>query len=106
LRYYHPAVSSGRLTQALGTTGTLMSILDFLAGNIFVRRDGSSAKRAVIVNSVAEEYAVMKRRFPGFRLNLQSLQEHDGKPYDVLEIANASGEKRILFFDVSSFVGK
>lgn len=80
-----------------------MSILDVLTGNIFVRRDGSSAKRAVIVSSVAEEYALIKHRYPGHRPVKQDLQQLDGKAYDVIEIGNASGERRTLFFDVSSF---
>lgn len=83
-----------------------MSILGFLTGNIFVRRDGSSVKRAVIVTSVAQEYAVIKRRYPGFRPEKQFLQNHDGKAYDVINICNASGKKRTLFFDVSSFFGQ
>lgn len=83
-----------------------MSILSFLGGNIFMRRDGSSAKVAVIVNSVAEEYAFIKRKHPGFRPEMQYLRQLEGKAYDVIDIANAAGEKRTLFFDVSGFYGK
>lgn len=83
-----------------------MSILDFLSGNIFMRRDGSSAKLAVIVNSVAEEYSFIKRKHPGFRPEIQYLCQLEGKAYDVIDISNAAGEKRTLYFDVSGFYGK
>ncbi len=68
--------------------------------------DGSSAAQAVVVGSVAEEYAWVARHCPGFQFQMQSLQLIDGKPYDVLTLRNAQGEERQIFFDISRFYGK
>lgn len=83
-----------------------MSILTFLGGNIFMRRDGSSIKLAIIVNCVAQEYSVIKRKYPGFRPEMQYLKRLEGTAYDVIDISNAVGEKRTLYFNVSGFYGK
>ena len=41
-----------------------------------------------------------------WKMERQSLVEHNGKPYDVIVIALSSGETRTYYFDVSSFFGK
>ena len=68
--------------------------------------DGSSAAEAVVVGSVGDEYAWVQRHCPGFQLQMQSLQEIEGKPYDVLTLRNAAGEERTIYFDISRFFGK
>ena len=68
--------------------------------------EGSSAADAVVVGSVGEEYAWVRRHCPGFQPLTQSLQEIDGKPYDVLTLRNAAGETRTVYFDISRFFGK
>jgi hypothetical protein len=68
--------------------------------------DGSLPGKAVIVNSVAEEYAWVQQHCPGYQFQMQSLQEIEGKPYDVLKLENARGEERCVHFDISRFYGK
>lgn len=67
--------------------------------------DGSSPAQAVVVGSVAEEYAWVQRRCPGFQPQMQALQQIDGRPYDVLTLRNAKGEERKVYFDISRFYG-
>jgi hypothetical protein len=83
-----------------------MGLLDFLFGRRGGDRDGSSVEKAVVVGSVAEEYAWMRRHCPGFRPREQRLQEIDGKAYDVLIWENDHGEERTVYFDISGFFGR
>ena len=81
-----------------------MGILDRLFGR--GGGDGSSAALAVSVGSVADEYAWLRRHHPGYQLLVQMLQTIEGKPYDVLEVRDAEGVKRTVYFDISRFYGK
>jgi hypothetical protein len=83
-----------------------MGLLDFLFGRRSSDRDGSSPATAIIVGSVGEEYEWMQRHCPGFRPGLQSLQQIEGKPYDVLTWQNDRGEERTVYFDISRFYGR
>ena len=82
-----------------------MSIFDFLLGRRG-HHDGSSPESAILVASVAEQYAFLKRHYPRFKLEEQTLQRIDGKPYDVLVIFDDSGQKKSIYFDISQFFGK
>ena len=82
-----------------------MSIIDFLLGRRG-RRDGSSPERAILVASVAEQYAFLKHHYPRFKLEEQTLHRIDGNPYDVLAIFDDSGQKKKIYFDISQFFGK
>lgn len=83
-----------------------MGLFDSLFGRRDSGRDGSSPEKAILVGSVGEEYQWMKRNCPGFQPGMQSLQEIEGKPYDVLTWRNGRGEERTVYFDISSFFGK
>lgn len=63
--------------------------------------DGSSPERAIAVDSIAEEYAWMLRNHPNFEMETQSLEEIDGKTYDVHTWRNERGEERTVYFDIS-----
>ena len=80
-----------------------MGWLDFFFG----RRsgDGSSAAQAVVVDGIAEEYQWVRANCPGFAVHRQSLQQIDGRPYDVLTLRNEQGEERVVYFDISRFFG-
>ena len=73
--------------------------------------DGTTAQSAVIISAadhssgVNAEYAWIERNLPGAKLESQSLV-HGPKMYDMLEVSLPSGEKRKVFFDISSFFGK
>ena len=80
-----------------------MGLFGFLFGG---SPDGSSPEKAVVVNNIGEEYDWMQRNCPGFRPGKQSLQEIDGKPFDVLTWQNDRGEQRTVYFDISRFFGR
>lgn len=73
--------------------------------------DGSSFEKAIIIHASDEksgvdaEYAYLKKHFPDYVTQSQSLKEHNGKAYDVLEFRTA-GKKRVIHFDISSFFGR
>jgi hypothetical protein len=73
---------------------------------------GTSFADAVVIDAdnestgVDAEYAWLKSHYPGYRLIKQSLVTHEGKPYDVMNIKTAGGEKKDVYFDISAFFGK
>jgi hypothetical protein len=69
-------------------------------------RDGSSPDKAIVAASVAAEYDWLAKNYPGFTPMRQSLQDIEGKPYDVIVLRLAPGEEKTLYFDISSFYGK
>jgi hypothetical protein len=82
-----------------------MGLFNFLFGGGGEERDGSSPEKAIIVNSIQEEYDWMLRHCKGFQPGNQALQDIDGKPYDVLTWRNSQGEERTVYFDISRFFG-
>lgn len=71
-----------------------------------LKDDGSSFKKAVKVNSISEEYAWIRKYYPGSSFQGQSLIFEKKKPFDVLTIITANGTKKEIHFDISSFFGK
>ena len=69
-------------------------------------RDGSTFEKAIIVNSIPEEYQYVKNVCPDCKFVMQSLMQHKGKPYDVLEYEKPTGEAVSYYFDISKFYGK
>ena len=69
-------------------------------------KDGSSFEKAIIVNSIPEEYQYVKTACPNCKFVMQSLMMHKGKPYDVLEYNKPNGETVSYYFDISKFYGK
>lgn len=69
-------------------------------------KDGSSFEKAIVVPSVAAEYAWLREHYPGYKRKGQSLTFKDKKPYDILTVELADGTERKFYFDISSFFGK
>ncbi len=73
--------------------------------------DGTTAQSAVIISAtdhaagVGAEYAWIAENLPGAELEAQSLVR-GAKVYDMFEVILPTGEKRKVFFDISSFFGK
>jgi hypothetical protein len=73
--------------------------------------DGTTAQSAVVISAtdhsagVDAEYAWIQKYLPGAKLESQSLVQGP-KMYDMFEVTLPSGEKRKVFFDISSFFGK
>jgi len=55
---------------------------------------------------VRAEYAWLKEHYPGYKTTSQSLNNHDKKPFDIINIVTASGEKKAVYFNISGFFGK
>ena len=67
-------------------------------------RDGSSAAKAIVVDSVAEEYAWLASNCKDFTIELAAVSDDKpGKPYDVITLHDASGGERKVYFDISKF---
>lgn len=66
-------------------------------------QDGSSPRKAIIVDSIKEEYQWIKCHCSGFHTEMQMLKEIDGKPYDVQTLRNDKDEERTVYFDISKF---
>lgn len=69
-------------------------------------RDGWSFEKAIIVNSISEEYIWIRTKFPGSGVNSQALIKNNGKPYDLILFVTADGEALKAHFDISKFYGK
>jgi hypothetical protein len=95
-----------------------MSFFGLFKGNRnrFGGGDGGSFATAVIVNEdegaagvkaeyeyIASQCGKPQRDWAPLQ---QTLQHHDGKPYDVLTVRLSTGKERTFHFDISNFFGK
>lgn len=69
-------------------------------------RDGSSFKKAIIVKSINEEYAYVKKDCINCTMLGQALVYNEKKPFDILRLKNADGKEVAYYFDISLFFGK
>jgi len=74
--------------------------------------DGSSFEKAIFIKETSEgagvdaEYAWIRDKYPGSKVNGQALINHNNKPYDVIHITTADGTNTDVYFDISNFYGK
>lgn len=74
--------------------------------------DGSSIERAIPIQAastaegIAAENAYIRQRYPGWRKVRQALIRRGGRAYDRITIVSPSGERRDIFFDITSFFGR
>lgn len=59
---------------------------------------GSSRRHAIVVSSVAEEYAWLREHFPGYQVTLQELRLFPDGVFDVLQIESQDGKAREVYF--------
>lgn len=76
------------------------------ASSAAASRDGQTFEKAIVVNSIREEYNWLYSKYPGAKVQRQALIRDNGKPYDVLTFVTADGESKSAYFDISSFFGK
>lgn len=69
------------------------------------KRDGSSFKKAIIVQSISEEYQYVRQVCPTCQVTSQALVFEKKKPYDILYAKDGVVDKKFIF-DISSFYGK
>lgn len=94
--------SSKKTTAATTSTGTTASVSDGAAASA---NDGSSFEKAIVVKSISEEYAYVKKICPECKLKKQALRQNNKKYYDVLYF-DKDGTEVIYYFDINSFFGK
>jgi hypothetical protein len=71
--------------------------------------DGSSLEDAIVIHgadtepeAVAAEYRYVERIYgPGCMRDRQSLGQHDGRWYDILEIVLPGGSRTAIYFDIT-----
>lgn len=75
--------------------------------------DGQTVDQAIIIcgarderDGVSAESAFLRVTFPGYKFLSQSLTTVEGGVYDKYSIQLASGQKRIVFFNITDFFGK
>lgn len=89
-------------TAAITGTGTTASAP---AAEGAATNDGSSFEKAIVVKSIKEEYAYVKKVCPECKLKKQALRQNNKKYYDVLYF-DKDGTEVIYYFDINSFFGK
>lgn len=77
-----------------------------------VERDGSSYDKAIIITEtssragIAAEYSWIRENHPGYAPQGQSLVHKDKRSFDIIKTANAKGEEKLFYFDITNFFGK
>ena len=77
-----------------------------------VTADGSSFEKAIFIKETSEgagvdaEYAWIRDKYPGSKVNGQALVNHHDKPYDIIHITTSDGTNTDVYFDISNFYGK
>jgi len=80
--------------------------------SVDAKKDGSSYEKAILINEKTEtegvraEYAWLEKNYPGYKFIMQSLLEHNRKPYDDIQIRTVEGVEKDIYFDISKFFGK
>lgn len=82
------------------------SFLNCSATKTTAANDGSSIEKAIKVNSVGEEYQIVRKLCADCKVSGQGLIPKGNKYYDVLNVVKPDGEKISYYFDINSFYGK
>lgn len=75
-------------------------------------QQGLSFETAILIDEVHEgdgvaaEYKWLKKNYPGYQSEGQSLTWNNKKPYDIISILLPDGTKQKIYFDISKFFGK
>jgi len=69
-------------------------------------RDGSSFEKAIIVESIAQEYEYVRKVCSDCQLLGQYLSSNKKKYYDILKLKKSNGDEVSYYFDISKFYGK
>jgi len=79
----------------------------------FAGADGSSCKKAVVVEKaannfegIAAEKAWIAWKYPGAKVKGQAVSGARNKTFDTLEIETAGGELKNICFDITDFFGQ
>lgn len=79
----------------------------------FYGADGSSCQKAIVITQaannsegVAAEKAWVAWKYPGAKIKGQAVSGSKNKTFDTLELETASGEAKMLCFDITDFFGQ
>jgi len=75
-----------------------------LLRSITTAGDGKSMQSAWKVISIDEEYFIMSML--DLRLEMQSLISDNGRAYDQMNVVDQDGAKKVLYFNISDFIGR
>jgi hypothetical protein len=74
---------------------------------------GTSFETAIVLedatntyDGIAAESAYIRKHHPGWRPMQQSLVEHEGRHYDLIDLIGPNGETRTIYFDITDWFGK
>lgn len=83
------------------------SFLNCASTQDLTTNDGSSMEKAIKVNSVEQEYIIVREKCSGCEMKSQSLTFDDKKqPFDVLTLVKPNGEEVKYYFNISKFYGR
>jgi hypothetical protein len=72
--------------------------------------DGSSFETAVVIlganqlSGVRAQYDYLNQHYFGYQVHRQSLKEHNGRKFSVIELGTAAGDDETLYFDISAYL--
>lgn len=72
---------------------------------------GSSYNTAIVVpatneiSGVTYEHDYIRSHYPDSKILSQTLEQHGGKPYDIMTFKTSDGKTRTLYFDISRYFG-
>ena len=78
----------------------------------FAGGDGSSFEKAIVmkapdmVTGVLAEHSYIAKHYPGYQRGTQRMEQKDSKTFDIVEFTTGEGQKRTLYFDITSFADK
>ena len=81
-------------------------------GVSFAGGDGSSFEKAIVlkapdmIKGVLAEHSYIAKHYPGYQRGTQRMQQQDYKTFDIVDFSTAEGQKRTLYFDITSFADK
>lgn len=74
--------------------------------NAFAGGNGLIRETAVIIKTVNNEHVYLKKVYPGSKADSQALLIKNGRKYDQIQFTARTGEKHIVFFDITEGFGK
>ena len=69
-------------------------------------KNGDSIENAIKVNSVSEEYNIVRKLCQNCEIKGKALISKEDKNYDKIDVVKPNGEKASYYFDINSFFGK
>lgn len=96
-----PAADSGEIQQLLEIAKAKRKKAADILASILSSGDGVSHEKAFVVINILEEHAVLESR--GLHVVSQSLVAKNNKYYDEIVVADKSGVKSKIYFDITLF---